>query len=137
MLMLCAFDGAVARAEHPAATAAGREAVQVYLDQIARRVAQQRGYEQLVAVAGVTASSKKKKKKRAEELRVLVKITVTTGGRLDYVEIERSSGDLGFDESAMELVRQAQPFGELPEALVRRGWFVFVMALPLPEVPHT
>ena len=127
LFMLPVFGAATIKTQLASGASAVHDAVADYLDQIADRVTQQPSYAQFVAATAA------KKDKRAARLRVLVKITVTLGGKLDYVEIERSSGDPAVDQSALELVRQAQPFGELPPVLLDRGWLVFILPLPLPN----
>ena len=116
LLLLSAFGATTLRTQVVAATPSSQEAVVDYLDQIAQRVAQQPGYQKLI---------------RGAHRRVLVKITVTAGGKLDDVTIDLSSGDRAFDKSVLALVRQAQPFGELPRVLVDKGWLVFILTIPI------
>ena len=110
-----------------AAAPSSQEAVVDYLDQIARRVEQQPGYPQLIAASIV------KKNKRITYLRTLVKVAVTSGGYLNDVSVDLSSGDHAFDQSVLELVRQAQPFGEMPPVLVEQGRLVFILSVPIPS----
>ena len=126
LLMLFAFGAVTIMTQIVKATPSSQDEVVNYLDQIAQRVEQQPGYQQLVSIA--TA----KKSARQKHLRTLVTITVTTGGRLRDATVNLSSGDRAFDQSALALVRRAQPFGELPPVLTKRGQLVFVLPVPLP-----
>ncbi len=105
------------RTEAADAAPAHTDAVAAYLDQIADRVVQQPGYQELI---------------REKGRRVLLQVIVKTGGQLDYVMVDHSSGSSAFDTLAMALVRQAQPFGELPNVLSNKGWFAFILSMPLP-----
>ncbi len=101
-----------------AVPAQAEDAVAAYVDQIAQRIAQQPGYQELIG--------------GKQRLRAFLQIAVTTGGQLDYVAVDLSSGDSKFDQAAMALVYQTQSFGELPHALVEQSWFVFILSIPLP-----
>ena len=94
-----------------------RDVVLAYIDHVARRVAQQPGYAPLVG---------------GTRLHVRLKLTIVAGGQLRDAAIDLSSGDAGFDQAALALVRDAQPFGALPPTLAEHGRLVFVLSVPLP-----
>lgn len=85
----------------------------IYLQQLQKRIAQQRYYP-------------RRSRARGEQGRVLVRFVLVRDGSVKGLEVIDSSGIARLDQAAIKTVRRAAPFAPLPAALRQDEWTIDV-----------